>query len=329
MGKPSVSRHVRARSRSGRQSRPGDQPGADRSAEAAAAVGPRQPCPCGSGKRYKNCHGGGDVAVARPFDGLPSECDWIALRELVPSATAPLRLADPGAERDVTLATVLPMALPAIVRPTGAVLLGLQVHARSGDISRDLAHALEQALTAEPGSMLSSGGLPGPGSRLQDLLDPAQPLRPTLHEDFGFWLAGGEAPDADVQASLERANASVVPTVRLAGVEAAYWCQLGDKANLRWVLPHDEDLLLDGLARLAADDALALADGTRYLGSFRAHGRLVPLWDLPVDAPAADWEQPATAFAERLAAALAEPGPLPDAARRARDGLRGRQLTLR
>ena len=38
---------------------------------------------------------------------------------------------------------------------------------------------------------------------------------------------------------------------------------------------------------------------------------------------------PPTAFRARLDAALAETGPLPDAARRARSGLLGRQLTLR
>jgi hypothetical protein len=294
-------------------------------------VNPRQPCPCGSGKRYKNCHGGGDVLVARPFEGLAGECEWIALREVVPAATAPLRLADPAhADRDVTLATVLPMALPAMVRADGGVLLGLQVHARSGDVSRDLAHTLEQALDAEPGTMLSAGGLPGPGARLQDLLDPTAPLTPTVHDDFGFWLTGSEeTEDVEVQASLERANAAMVPTVRLTGVDAAYWCQVGEKAHLRWALPHDEDPLLDALARLSAGGALPLAAGTRYAGSFRAHGRLVPVWDVPPDRPAAEWEQPAAAFADRLAAALAEPGPLPDAARRARDGLRGRQLTLR
>jgi hypothetical protein len=272
--------------------------------------------------------------VARPFEGLASECDWIALREVVPSATAPLRLADPAlAERDVTLATVLPMALPALVRPDGRILLGLQVHARSGDVSRDLAHALEQALAAEPGTMLPGGGLPGPGARLQDLLDPAAALAPTVHPDFGFWLTGADDDpvnrDVEVQASLERANAAVVPTAAVAGTQAGYWCRVGEKAHLRWVLPYDEDDLMDALARLAADGKLALGEGTRYAGSFRAHGRLVPVWDLPADPPAADWAQPAAEFADRLAAALAAPGPLPAAARRARDGLRGRQLTLR
>ena len=132
-----------------------------------------------------------------------------------------------------------------------------------------------------------------------------------------------------MQASLERANAAVLPTVRLTGVQAAYWCRAGDRAHLRWVLPHHEDALLDGLARLAVDGGLGLGDGAGYAGSFRAHGRLVPVWDLPRDAAAADWERPAAAFGDRLAGALAAAGPLPDAARSARDGLRGRQLTLR
>src|SRR5829696_680646 len=94
---------------------------------------PRQPCPCGSGKRYKACHGsaGGtsDVIVTRPFEGLAGECELVALREFVPSATAPLPLAgDP--DRDVTLATVLPMAAAAIVREDGSALVGLQVQTR-------------------------------------------------------------------------------------------------------------------------------------------------------------------------------------------------------
>lgn len=33
-----------------------------------------------------------DVFVPRPFEGLVDEPEWIALRELVPAATAPLRL---------------------------------------------------------------------------------------------------------------------------------------------------------------------------------------------------------------------------------------------
>jgi hypothetical protein len=266
--------------------------------------------------------------VARPFEGLPGECDWVAMRELVPSATAPLRLKD--SDREVTLATLLPLALPAIVRADGRVLLGLQVHARSGDVSRDLAHVLEQALDAEPGTMVSTTGLPGPGPRLQDLVDIDAAVEPTVHRDFEFWLEGSTADDPEVSASMERANAAVVPTVRLpAEVGAAYWCRIGDKAHLRWVVPYEEDALLDALARLGAAGTLGLGEDTRYAGSFRAHGLLVPVWDLPVESLAGQWEQPAAEFAGRLTEALAATDPLTSAERRARDGLRGRQLTLR
>jgi hypothetical protein len=291
-------------------------------------IDPKAPCPCGSGRRYKSCHGAGDVVVPRPFEGLPAECDWVAMRELVPSATAPLRLAD--SDREVTLATLLPLALPAIVRADGRILLGLQVHARSGDVSRDVAHVLEQALAAEPGTMVSTTGLPGPGPRLQDLLDTGAPIEPAVHPDFGFWLEGSTSEDPAVSASMERANAAVVPTVRLGQeVGAAYWCRIGTKAHLRWVVPYGEDALLDALARLGAAGSLNIGEHTRYAGSFRAHGLLVPVWDLPVDAEAAEWESPATEFASRLADALAQDGPLTSAERRSRDGIRGRQLTLR
>ena len=250
------------------------------------------------------------------------------MRELVPSATAPLTLRD--SDREVTLATLLPLALPAIVRADGRVLLGLQVHARSGDVSRDVAHVLEQALAAEPGSMISTTGLPGRGPRLQDLLDDTAPVEPAVHADFAFWLEGSTSDDPEVAASMGRANAAVVPTVRLdQKLGAAYWCRIGDKAHLRWVVPYEEDALLDALARLGAAGSLVLGDDTRYAGSFRAHGLLVPVWDLPTGTPAAEWEGPAAEFAGRLEEALGADGPLSSAERRARDGIRGRQLTLR
>ncbi len=303
---------------------------ARRSAPTADGPNPRQSCSCGSGKRYKSCHGSGEVVpVIRPFEDLASECDWVALRELVPAGSAPLRLAEAQyADRDVTLATTLPMALPAIVRVDGRVLVGLQVHASGNDVSRDIADALVRALEAEPGTRLQPAGLPGDGPRLQDLLTD-DPLDVTVHEDFAFWLEGNPEPSAEVQASLERANSAIIPTVKLAGLDAAYWCHVGDKAHLRWVLPHTEETLLDALAKLSAAGALDLGEGTRYAGSFRAHGLLAPVWDLPAGAPAEQWRAPAEEFGVRLAAVLAEGAALTDSERRARDGLRGRQLTLR
>ncbi|WP_327029991.1 DUF5926 family protein [Micromonospora sp. NBC_01740] len=273
-----------------------------------------------------------DIFVPRPFEGLTDEPEWIALRELVPAASAPLRLApalvEEFGDREVTLATVLPMATPAMTKPDGRVLIGLQRHLQSGDVSRDLAEALLCALRAEPGRPVPVPPLPGPGPRLQDVLADG-PLEVGMHDGFEFWLDPGAGDDPNVQASLERANAAIYPTVRLAAARAAYWCQVPEKAHVRWVLPDDEDAALDALSRLSVAGTLVLGENTRFAGMFRAHGRLVPVWDLPEDVPAADWEQPVADFAKRYAEALAEPAPLDAAGRRARHGLLGRQLTLR
>lgn len=290
----------------------------------------RQPCPCGSGRRYKACHGSGRAdrsIVQRPFAGRPDETEWVALREIVPAATAQLKLRDdPG--RPVTLATVLPMAWPGMVRTDGAVFVGLQTQGRSGDVSRDVGHAIVQALDSEPGSFVQSLGRDDAAPRVQDLLTD-DPIEVELHEGFDFWLEGIEDPTGSVANAMERANAVVVPTARLEAATSAYWCRMKERCHLRWVLPYDEDPLLDVLARLAAAKELGLGLNTRYVGSFRAHGLLVPVWDLPLDMGAGDIEGPVAWLQTRIPELLAEPRPLTDDERRARAGLLSRQLTLR
>ena len=229
------------------------------------------------------------------------------------------------------LSTVLPLAWPALVRADGTVLLGLQQPTRSGDVSRDLAAALERALETAPGSPVTALGPPGPGPRLQDLLDDAA-IDVTVHAGFDYWLDGAlgdDGPSDEVAASLERANATVVPTARLTAVPAAYWCRMGERAHLRWVLPEDEEPALDALARVGADGGLAVGPDTRYVGAFRAHGLLVPVWDLPADREAEALEGPVATLRTRLDQALALTGPLTTDERRVRAGLTSRQLTLR
>lgn len=299
-----------------------------------SGVNPRQPCPCGSGKRYKACHGsaGGvvDVPVARPFEGLAYECELIALREFVPSGTA--KLAHPG-EREITLATVLPMAAAGLVRADGVAFLGLQVQTRSNDISRDLARALRWLLDAEPGDVLPVVGPesdPGPNpERLQDLVDTDADLTVEVHTDFGWWLPEGSEPSGDVALSLERANQAIMPTERIG--PAAYWVDAGEKAHLRWVRPEPEEQLLAAMARLHARGELTLGEGSRYAGSFRAHGMLVPVWDLDPEQHAREWATPAEELGARVDAALGslDSDPLTGTERRARDGLLGRQITIR
>ncbi len=302
------------------------------SAQSAAAgdINPKAPCPCGSGRRYKHCHGSGYAPpVTRPFEGLPGEADWVALRELVPAATVPLRTKD---GKELTLASVLPGSTPALVRADGSILLGVQLQTSSDDVSKDLGTALAAALEAPAGAPVDPGPIGAAGSsgpRLQDLLDTSAPFEVTVHDDFGFWLEGTGA-GREAQAMLEQANQAILPTVRLEGLDAAYWVRPTDaRAHLRWVRPEPEEKLLDALARLRASGEILLGEGTRYAGAFRAHGLVVPVWDLPADTPAADWAAPAAEFQTRLEAALAKTDPLTADERRARAGLLSRQITLR
>jgi hypothetical protein len=291
-------------------------------------VGPRQPCPCGSGKRYKACHGSGeDVFVARPFEGLASECDVVAMRELVPAATAPLTLSGEHAGRAVQLCSLLPGAAPALVRESGEIWLGLQVQHAFGDPARDLGAVLELALASDEGAVGLTQS-PGPGPRLQDLVDPTAPLEVTVHDGFGYWIA--DLPDTEgLEDALEQANAGAAPTARLAGVTAAYWTDAGSKEHLRWVMPEPEADLLDALARLHAADEDRLIDGTRFIGMFRTNGLLAPVWDVPVGTGAEALQDAAVAFKGRLDQALSQSGDLSAEERAARSGLAGRQVTIR
>ena len=314
----------------GKKSRTKGRSTATTSGEAAPGeVGPRQPCPCGSGRMYKSCHGSPSgpppVFSARPFAGMVGECDLIALREFVPSATAPLKVK--GSDRTVTLCTLLPGAAPALVRENGAILLGLQVQHGYGDPSRDLAAVLTAALEAEPGSMVGLTTSPGEGPTLQDLVE--GDLDVTVYDGFDYWLADLDDPDGSLAAVIEQANAGVSPTVRLDGVDAAYWTALGEREFLRWARPEDEDVLLDALARLHAAGEDHLVEGGRLIGMFRAHGILVPVWDLPPGTGAEALTAPVAAFAGRVTATLADPRPLDTSERSVRAGLASRQLTIR
>jgi len=304
--------------------------------EAAATpgeVGPRQPCPCGSGRRYKACHGSADgpppAYVARPFAGYAGECDLVALRELVPAATAPLDVAGTG--RPVQLCTLLPGAAPAQVRDDGSVWLALQVQHGYGDPARDLGAVLERALDAEPG-IVGLASDPGDGPRFQDLVAD-RPLDVTVHDGFAFWLDAEQAEDPTLSAALEQANGSVWPTARLTDVSAAYWTDVGSKEHLRWVRPEPEDALLDALARLHAAGRDTLVEDGRLVGMFRTHGLLVPVWDLPVGTGAEALAEPAAALDEALGQALADlasgGGELSAEERAVRSGLANRQVTIR
>jgi hypothetical protein len=272
--------------------------------------------------------------VARPFEGLTGESDWVAIREVVPAATATVTFA-PGAvpagqPQSATMATLLPMSWAGLRRNDGAVMVALQSGSSTGDASRDVAQVLLAAAAAEIGMPLPSAPLATAATpRLQDLLDPAAPFEVTVHEGFDFWVPdAGDLDDAGKE-SLEQANASVIPTNKLESAPSAYWCRAGKRTYLRWVLPHTEETATDALARLHAASATSLGERTRLLGAFRACGLLVPVWDLDPSLAGADYEDAVAQMAVRLGEAAAQSGALSGEERRARSGLLSRQVTLR
>ncbi len=287
--------------------------------------------------------------AARPFEGLPAETEWVAMRELIPAATATIRFTPPAAggaqdgtdgidsggggagagTREATVATVLPMAWPALHRSDGQLMVALQAGSSSGDASRDVAQALLEATGAEAGNPVTQAAVPTAATpRLQDLLAADDPFEVEVHDGFGFWI-GDEDLDAATQASLERANESAVPTVGIGTVPSAYWCRIGDRCYIRWVLPEDEDAATTAFARLQAADEHTLGADTSLLGAFRASGLLVPVLEVDPQAPAEDHGPAMAELAQRYAQALTVDTALSADERRARDGLISRQVTLR
>ncbi|MCI9888328.1 SEC-C domain-containing protein [Micrococcales bacterium 31B] len=295
-------------------------------------VGPREPCPCGSAKRYKVCHGrlakaAALATVARPFEGIAAETDLVAMRQLIPAASAETKTTAAYGAKEVVLASILPGAMPAMHRSDGVVLVSMQAATPGGDVSRGLGAALAQALSVEAGTAITQIRLEPDSPRLQDLLE--SDFTVTVHDDFNFWLDPSQQLDGEAKKSLDQANESIAPTVAVKAVESAYWVDAGVREHLRWVTSFSEDDLLTGLARLAAGGQETLSEGTKFAGYFRADGLVVPVWDLPSGFGAAGCEAPLAALYARLTQAIAATEPLTAEQRRHRSEIVSRQVTLR
>lgn len=267
--------------------------------------------------------------VNRPFEGLANETDWVALREILPAATAKVTMELDGTSQEVTLVSVLPGAMPAIHRADGEVLVALQSRTHSGDASRDLVLAAVTALATEPGNPVPAvPPATAETPRLQDVLAEGTELVVQVEDNFNFWINEEDATP-EVLASLEQTNEAAVPTVPVEGRPSTYWCKMGERTYVRWILPEDEDVATTALARLQAAGEHTLGEGTTLLGAFRAAGLLVPVLEIDPATEPADLSAPLQALADRYAAALAKTEPLTPDERRARDGLISRQVTLR
>lgn len=268
--------------------------------------------------------------VDRPFQGLPAEVELVAMREIIPCATLPQRTTEALGGVDIDVVTLLPDGHPAMVRPDGHVLIGMQTRFHSGDLSHDsggaLLAALERAGAGEDGMV--GFDVRDPAPRLQDLLDPTVEPEMEICEDFGYWFD----PDAEMTPEMERAleqnRADVVPTEAVPGVPGMYWCAM-NRNFVRYVTDVDESKLFAALARLQAAGKARMGEGSRFVGAFRACGLAIPVFELAAGVGPVEVAGDASALVGALREALASTAALTDAERRARQGLVSRQVTIR
>ena len=270
-----------------------------------------------------------DTLVLRPFEGLPNEQDLVAMRQLIPAATMAARTTEEFGAVEVELATILPMAWPAVRRTDGTVTVGIQAPYPGGDLSRGLGQAIRQALALEPGSPVPAVVLDAESPRLQDVLDLSGDFAITVQDTFEFWLDPSAERTDEIEQAIAQANDSIMRTRPVAGLPHAYWVDAGAKEHVRWVLDADEEKVIDAVTRLHARRESALGEGTKYVGSFRAEGLAIPVWDLPTGHGVEAVEAVAEEFRARFEEALASQEPLTVRERRARGGIVARQVTLR
>ena len=308
-------------------------------------VGQREPCPCGSGKKYKACHGRARAVAGRRRSAARSRAcparptGWRCARSCRPRPRRsrwPRRCAARGpatrpALDEMTIATVLPLAWPAMRRADGRVLVGLQTGGGSGDPSRDVGSAAaaarrRRARHADHADRPARRRPPAAGRRRPRRdpdRDPARglrllgrgrrrPRRRGAREPGAGQLRGHPDRPAD-----QRRGGVLVPDRRPDPPALGAAAGRGRRCWTRW----------PGCTPPARS---SLGEGTRYVGAFRAHGLLVPVWDLPqeCDRRRTSRGRPPRSR-ERLDEALAEDEPLTYDERRARAGVVSRQLTLR
>lgn len=267
---------------------------------------------------------------SRPFEGVAGECDLVAMREFVPSATAVLNVKD--SDKTIHASTILPGAVAALTRTAAEgsdAFVAMQVQGGSTNIAADIASAVSWASSASAGATLNAPEATADTPALADLLDPATELAITVHKDFSWWIAEGAEPSSQAAGAIEHANSMIMPSDRVEGVNAAWWVDAGDRAHIRWVRPENEDDLFNAIAKVHAAGNLNLGEGSKFAGSFRVHGLLVPVFDLDQDMHAQEWSKPLQVLDEAISQALADSAPLTSEQRRSRDGLRSRQVTLR
>ena len=276
--------------------------------------------------------------VERPFEGIVGEQEIVAMRELIPCGLMTVKTSDEYGGVEFDIVTLLPDGSPAMVRPDGRLLVGLQTRFKSGDVSHDLGGALLSAIAraASGEDGLVAFDVRDPAPRLQDMLAPEYLVATApkgaepdfrITEDFEFWFDPTEARDESTEQALAQNREDMVPTEAVPGVKGMFWCAMNNNF-VRYVTDVDEDALFTALARLQAEGKQDLGEGSRFVGAFRACGLAIPVYQVDPELTADELAKPGEALEAALDEALKVKTPLTEDERRARRGLVSRQVTI-
>ncbi|MFY9190440.1 MAG: DUF5926 family protein [Lawsonella sp.] len=269
----------------------------------------------------------------RVFRGVAAEYDLIAMREFVASATFPTTVTSPSGDVEVHICTVLPGAIPALRFEEefgGTRMVAVQSPTPSNNPAQDLAASIEWVLTAEPGENTRRVEATEDTPALTDYLSAEEAPQVTVHDNFNWWIPEDAELDAQMHKGINAANDAMMPSVRLeADKGAAYWTNAGDKAHVRWVRPEEEDDIFRALVKVHAAGELTLGEGSRYAGMFRAHGRIVPVFDVEVDQPADIWQEALEQLGAAIDKVMGDKSPYTAEERKSRNLLNSRQITIR
>ncbi|MCI6574633.1 MAG: DUF5926 family protein [Actinomycetaceae bacterium] len=266
--------------------------------------------------------------VDRPFEGLPFEVQLVAMREILPSATLPVRTTSEYGERELLLVTMLPEMVGALRRSDGVLMVAVRTVLNSGDASLDIADRLIHALELEDGQTFTQVDLPEAGGpRLENVLDVQATGELDVRTDLAFWIGEKERENPEIAAAIDAAREQIIPMAQVPGVPGAFWARM-QREFVRWVRPEGEDQVLAALARLQNRRELSF-DGARFVGAFRASGLLIPVFELERGTEADDLTEPMQAFAQVLEREIASDAPLTFEERQAKAGIVSRQVTLR
>ena len=180
------------------------------------------------------------------------------MREILPAATATVTFAKgkapEGAPAEVTVATVLPLAWPGLHRADGTVFVGTQsgvdLRRRVAATSRPRCWPPPPPSRARP--VASTPAATAESPRLQDLLDTDGAVRGDRPRGLRLLGRRQRARRRGQGRRWSAPTSRSSPPSKMAAAPSAYWCRIGERTHIRLVLPEDEDIATDALARLHA-----------------------------------------------------------------------------